>query len=193
MKRAITLLASLACPLVGCTVEQSVEPAWSQVAVEALTAEQTAQLARATQGRDALFGALAGELQAALGEGTPVEAISVCKQAAPRIAAEVSTAQGIAIGRTSQRLRNPENQPPTWAAAYVAGDAEGQACFVGPDGELGVLLPIRTMALCATCHGAAEALDAGVAAAIAAQYPADRAVGYGEGDLRGWFWVEVGS
>ena len=30
-----------------------------------------------------------------------------------------------------------------------------------------------------------------LAAAIAEQYPDDRAVGYGEGQLRGWFWVDV--
>jgi hypothetical protein len=180
-------------PLAACTVESHREPAWAQVSVDALSAEQQAQRARAEQGRDALFGALGGELQAALAEGTPVEAISVCKAAAPRIAAEVGAAQGLAIGRTSQRLRNPANTPPEWAAGYVASAAEEPACFAGPEGQLGVLLPIRTLPVCATCHGSADSLEPAVAAAIAEQYPDDRAVGYGEGQLRGWFWVEVGS
>ena len=30
-----------------------------------------------------------------------------------------------------------------------------------------------------------------LAAAIAADYPQDRATGYGPDELRGWFWVEV--
>jgi hypothetical protein len=192
LRAAILLLSSLAL-LAACTVESQREPAWSRVPVDALSADQQAQMARAEQGRDALFGALGGELQQALAAGTPVEAITVCKDAAPRIAAEVAAAQGLAIGRTSQRLRNPANTPPAWAAGYVASAAEEPACFAGPEGELGVLLPIRTMPVCATCHGPADALDAQVAAALAAEYPQDQAVGYGEGQLRGWFWVEVGS
>jgi hypothetical protein len=27
--------------------------------------------------------------------------------------------------------------------------------------------------------------------ALLQRYPEDRAIGYAEGDLRGWFWVEV--
>jgi len=192
LRAAIPALVCLAL-LAACTVESRREPTWTQVPPDALSAAQQAQKARAEQGREALFGALAGELQAALAEGTPVEAISVCKVAAPRIAGEVADAQGLAIGRTSQRLRNPANTPPQWAAGYVASAAEEPACFAGPEGELGVLLPIRTLPVCTTCHGPADALDPAVAAAIAEQYPDDRAVGYGEGQLRGWFWVEVGS
>ena len=96
------------------------------------------------------FGALGGELQQALAAGTPVEAITVCKDAAPRIAAEVAAAQGLAIGRTSQRLRNPANTPPAWAAGYVASAAEEPACFAGPEGELGAAMPCPSVPVCET-------------------------------------------
>ena len=181
----------LACLLAACTVEQEQVPVWAAVGPEALSEVQQRQLARAIQARDALFSALGGRLQAALEQGTPAEAITVCREAAPRIAAEVSSAQGVAIGRTSQRLRNPQNTPPAWAAAYVASAADQRACFAGPAGELGVLLPIRTLGLCTSCHGPSEVLDPEVVASLAADYPQDRATGYGVDQLRGWFWVEV--
>jgi hypothetical protein len=45
--------------------------------------------------------------------------------------------------------------------------------------------------MCATCHGPTESLSAGVRKEIAERYPTDRAVGFKEGEIRGWFWVEI--
>jgi cytochrome c553 len=53
------------------------------------------------------------------------------------------------------------------------------------------LLPIRLVALCATCHGDATTIPAPVQERLAALYPQDQATGFRDGDLRGWFWVEV--
>jgi len=50
---------------------------------------------------------------------------------------------------------------------------------------------IRVEAPCLLCHG--DPIDASLAAALAERYPADAAIGYAEGDLRGAFWVEVPS
>ena len=36
-----------------------------------------------------------------------------------------------------------------------------------------------------------EGIDEGVMAAISEVYPDDQALGFVEGDLRGWFWVEA--
>jgi hypothetical protein len=41
------------------------------------------------------------------------------------------------------------------------------------------------------CHGPSDSLAPDVADALALHYPDDRATGFTEGDLRGWFWVEV--
>ncbi len=43
----------------------------------------------------------------------PLNAISVCKDQAPAIADSLSI-EGIEIGRTSHRLRNPANSAPDW-------------------------------------------------------------------------------
>ncbi len=61
----------------------------------------------------------------------------------------------------------------------------------GPAGELGALLPIRLKAECQVCHGPAEMIDEEILASIAESYPEDQAVGFAEGDLRGWFWVQT--
>jgi hypothetical protein len=41
------------------------------------------------------------------------------------------------------------------------------------------------------CHGPREMIADEVQTALSAHYPEDRAVGFSEGDLRGWFWIEV--
>jgi len=55
---------------------------------------------------------LIGELSNAMADG-PVHAIEVCQVRAPEIAASLSSAD-VAMGRTSHRLRNPENAPQPW-------------------------------------------------------------------------------
>ena len=45
--------------------------------------------------------------------------------------------------------------------------------------------------MCDSCHGPADRIDPAVQAMLAVRYPGDRATGFVEGQLRGWFWVEV--
>jgi hypothetical protein len=54
-------------------------------------------------------------------------------------------------------------------------------------GLQGYVEPIRVKSMCLTCHGATLAPE--VASRIAELYPEDQATGFGEGDLRGVFWV----
>ena len=46
-------------------------------------------------------------------------------------------------------------------------------------------------ARCLACHGSPDTINPVVKAALAAKYPKDQATGFKEGDLCGWFWVEV--
>jgi hypothetical protein len=78
-----------------------------------------------------------------------------------------------------------------WAETAVAAGIDRTAVFAGPAGELGVLMPIRVLPPCLACHGVEDALQAAVRAALAEGYPEDQATGFADGDLRGWFWVEV--
>lgn len=125
-------------------------------------------------------------------EAGPVEAIKACSVAAPHIAEGLSI-DGVAMGRSSHKLRNPDNAPQGWLApilgAYADGSAElaPRAVSIGSD-RAGYAEPIRMQFMCLTCHG--ETLPPGIEERIEALYPDDQATGFKEGDFRGVFWVE---
>ncbi|MGE0485116.1 MAG: DUF3365 domain-containing protein [Gammaproteobacteria bacterium] len=135
---------------------------------------------------------LMATLSAALAEGAPA-AVERCHLEAPALAA-ASAPAGPRVGRTSDRLRNPDNGAPSWVAPLLAAYVEGRAApvprAVAVDAaRWGYVEPIVVKPPCLTCHG--TALDDAVAAAIRQRYPADRATGYAVGDLRGVFWAEL--
>lgn len=104
--------------------------------------------------------------------------------------------EGVAAGRTSDRLRDPTNAPRPWAAALVnahagrrAQDVDGFVVDLGD--RLGVLRPIAERPICATCHGPLERIDPSVRPTLAERYPSDKGVGFKDGEIRGWFWLEI--
>jgi len=136
------------------------------------------------------------ELKQALLEGLskgPVEAVSACQVHAPKIAEGVSQ-DGIRVGRTSDRLRNPENRSPEWVRPiledYLAKPSERTPRSVPlTEGRTGYVEPIVMQSLCLTCHGDSLAED--VSTEIKRLYPEDEAVGFEMGELRGVFWLEL--
>jgi hypothetical protein len=200
MKRLLTVIVVCCLAVVGCSrsveepaVEQpEAQPAaWVPVAPEAMSETQKAQQELVLAATNALAAEMMGELMAAMDSGGPEGAIAVCQTTAPTVAAHISEQYGLKIGRTSHRLRNPANAPPEWAVAHVSDLVADPTFLKGPNGEMGALLPIRLKAECQMCHGPAEMIDDEVQSAISETYPEDRATGFGEGDLRGWFWVET--
>lgn len=166
---------------------------WQPLAdLATLNASQQQQSALAKRAMTALAGSLMSELTQAIADHGAAGALGVCAERAPTIATAVGKEHGVRIGRTSQRLRNPSNTAPAWAAPHLAGNGDaGPQLLAGPHGELGMLSPIRLQPLCTACHGTAEQLAPGVADALRARYPHDQATGFAPGDLRGWFWIEV--
>ncbi len=163
--------------------------AWLRVEESDLNAAQRSALAAARQARATLGGTLMRTVMEAAESGLPA-AVEVCADAAPRITAEAAT-PGLRIGRTSHRLRNPENVPPVWAASHVNAARPEAALFAGPEGQVGELVPIATAAPCVGCHGARDSLTPALRDALASRYPEDAAVDFAEGDLRGFFWFVV--
>lgn len=155
-----------------------------------------AESARAEQAMNELQRALLARLTAAMTRGGPAAAVEVCRTDARTIAEAVAKAQGLELGRTSHRLRNPANAPRAWArptveaAAGAKAAAERLRVFDLGD-RVGVLRPIGTAEACTTCHGAADDVHRSIGATLAAAYPQDRATGFAAGDLRGWMWAEV--
>lgn len=159
-------------------------------------------LESARQAARGLMQGLLGELSAALAEGGPPRAVEVCSERAPVIAAAHSD-ESVVVGRTSERLRNPANAPDDFEASWLArlqelhraGELPQEVARVvrteeGP--ALRYLKPIVIQAdLCLQCHGDREALSPEVRRILDERYPADRAVGYQKGDLRGVVTVRV--
>ena len=134
------------------------------------------------------------QLQAELKEGMtggPEHAITVCRDRAPRIAAERGTAD-LWLGRTSKRIRNPKNAPVVWLEPmleHYANHPDDRVPRVVrlPDGATGYVEPIYVQPLCLVCHG--ETVAPAVSRKLAELYPEDLARGYREGDFRGVFWA----
>jgi len=134
---------------------------------------------------------LMGALKAGMQEG-PEAAIEACRLQAPTIGEAVQSDR-VAMGRTSHKLRNPDNAPRDWVAPLLQSyvDAPGKQ---GPEvvrlsgGRVGYVEPIIMQAMCQTCHGTTVSPE--VESLLATHYPNDEARGFAEGDFRGLFWVE---
>lgn len=152
---------------------------------------QDAELARGAE----LLAPFKQDLQMALKSGLakgPAEAIQVCRVKAPEIATALSV-DGIRMGRSSHRLRNPDNTAPDWLSpimqVYLDDPASREPRAVElADDRWGYVEPIMVQPLCLNCHGSKLAPD--VAEQVAELYPEDRATGFEVGDLRGVFWLE---
>ena len=150
-------------------------------------------MARAARALDPLKRELRSALVAALEEGGPERAIEVCRLRAPEIA-RLTSSGGATVGRTSHRLRNPENAPEPWMSAFLEeylahpDDEEPRAVRLA-SGEIGYVEPIRMKGICTQCHG--DRIEAGVKARLEALYPEDQATGFEKGELRGMFGVKL--
>jgi hypothetical protein len=140
--------------------------------------------------------AVLNELTRGLAQGGPELAINACHLDATMITQRVARSEGIAAGRTSDRLRSPTNAPRPWAASLVkeyagrrARDVDGFVVDLGD--RVGVLRPIAERPMCANCHGPADRISPGVRAVLLDRYPADKALGFENNEIRGWFWVEI--
>lgn len=141
---------------------------------------------------------LKAELQQAMKAGGPTNAIGVCQQVAPKIAAEQSEEGDWDIGRTALRLRNPANAPDPWERAtleqFEARNAAGEDVktmerheTISENGAVTFryMKAIPTAELCTNCHGADLAPE--VKVKLAELYPDDQATGFAVGDIRGAF------
>ena len=140
--------------------------------------------------------ALLRELTHALERGGPEFAMRSCHIDVIGAIKHVERREGIAAGRTSDRLRNRANEPRAWAAPLVRANAgriarevDGFAVDLGT--TIGILRPIVEQPRCASCHGPVAKISPAVSAELRHRYPRDRATGFVDGEIRGWFWVEV--
>lgn len=154
---------------------------------------------------DELGGQLMSRLQAALADGGPGNAISVCRDQAPAIKTALSLERGWEVSRVGTRVRNSLlGTPDAWEREVLerfrqrheegAPFGEMEHAEVVTEGEeryFRYMRPIGVKGLCLNCHGDREQMDAAVVSEIEQRYPHDRAYGYEVGDLRGAFSVKA--
>ena len=135
-------------------------------------------------------------LQAGMAE-SPMAAIAVCAEDAPKIAERWSS-DGVVVRRTALKVRQSENAPTAadratlieFAKRLAAGESAGQVedFAVAPSGQIRYARALITEAPCLVCHG--ENVAPVIAKAIGERYPEDAATGFRLGDLRGIVVVE---
>lgn len=156
--------------------------------------EELAQLTeQAAQLTGKFIATLQPTLQQAMQAGGPVNAVEVCAEAAPAIAASLGETSGWQVRRVSLRARNTQSAvPDEWETSVLhefdsrraAGEpAEqiNQSGFV--DGEFRYMRAQVVGPLCLACHGTEIAPD--VRSALRTHYPDDAATGYVAGQIRG--------
>lgn len=151
-------------------------------------ADVPAGLRPALQRAEEAIHSAACDVEREFGEGDPDVNAARCEGA--------RSVPGVAVGRTSARLRNPHNAPPSWAREYVAATDGRKAAAVAPrvfdlGDRVGLLRPIEIRRRCLTCHAAADSLGPSTRAWLRSAYPRDRAFDYALGDLRGFWWAEA--
>jgi hypothetical protein len=143
---------------------------------------------------------LKAELMKAMRDGGPANAIKVCKDRGPEIAAQKSKATGWRVARTSLKVRNPANEPDAWERrgleSFEARRAKGENVKDLDHGEVVTendkkvfryMKAIQTRGICLRCHG--TNIDPAVSSALREFYPQDKATGFKLGDIRGAFTI----
>ena len=144
------------------------------------------------------FQQLKGTLMSAAKKGGPMHTIEVCNKDAPKIAADAAEKSGWEVGRTSLRIRNPDNAPDEWETKvlnmFEERKAKGEdpkkmafAEIVENNGkkQFRMMKAIPLATLCTNCHG--TEIKPKIAGTIDKFYPEDKARGFNKGDIRGAF------
>ena len=139
---------------------------------------------------------LKGALVSAMESGGPTEAIKVCNQVAPAMAATLSDKYGFEIARTSLKVRNPDNKADCWEQKTLkqfedrkqaSEEIKTLTVSKSNDKEMRMMKAIPTGAVCLKCHGSNIAEP--VQASLNELYPEDQATGFALGDIRGAFTI----
>ena len=177
------LLVGLVLFVAGCSPKSSVENQEPEAESTAATivegkSPSVASKEKMLAAKEALFTKLSGRLMEAMTSQGPGAAIAVCQKEAPAIAKAVSEEQGLQIGRTGVRLRNPGNVAPAWAEGLVRDKTDTPTFVTLDNGHAAALLPIKLQAQCLMCHGLKDQIAPVIQEQLTKFYPNDEATGF---------------
>ena len=192
----MTLVMACASSKPAATPAPQPAPAPTVWPVDAVPAQHQPTVERARTSMTGLQQKLGARLLDVLGRDGAVAALDVCRLEAASLAKDAQTQADITVGRTSHKLRNPDNAPRDWVKPHLDAAAGKPVDQVKPvvvnlGDSLGVLQPIGVMAPCLQCHGVDGARAPGVDALLQQHYPKDQATGFVVGDFRGFLWAQV--
>jgi hypothetical protein len=164
-------------------------------AAAAMTVEEQA-LSKGRMAASALSDTLREKLVASMKDSGPAGAMQVCSSQAQALTREVAEKQGVRVGRTSLKVRNPMNAPDAWERQVLSrlqGQArEGklpdevfEATEMGGKKVFRYAKPVNIAPVCTGCHGEISQIPEEVRGILKERYPLDQATGYKPGDLRG--------
>jgi len=143
---------------------------------------------------------LKSHLVTAMKAGGPTQAITVCNSVAPSIAQYLSAKYDLEIGRTSLKVRNPDNTADQWErdtlqqfelrksqGEEVKSLSFSETVTHDDQQEMRMIKAIPTGQVCLTCHG--TNIKPEVQTRLNELYPDDQATGFALGDIRGAFTV----
>ena len=138
-------------------------------------------------------GLMKPQLQQALAEGGPVNAIAVCADIAPRIADSLSAQSGWTVKRVSLKARNASRAVPDgWEETVLLEFDRRRAAGEKPTdirhgdvvgGQYRYMQAQVVEPVCLLCHG--QVLTDEVTQVLREYYPDDTATGYTLGEVRG--------
>ncbi len=136
---------------------------------------------------------LGKNLMKALNSGGPVHALEFCNVRAYPITDSMAAEHGVQIKRVSDKPRNPNNTASATEASHIAyfqslidAGKEVKPIVEEENGQVTFYHPIVTNAMCLKCHGTPdETIEPATLAKINELYPNDKAIGYGENEVRG--------
>lgn len=147
----------------------------------------------------ATFSALSSRLTQAMQDFGPAGAVEYCQLQALPITDSLSRAFNASIKRTSDKLRNPANQPTPWELDVIneyrqqlKNQEELKPKVFNVDGQVVFTAPIMVMPQCLACHGQPDQdIAPATLETLAQRYPKDRAKAYKAGELRGIWSVSL--
>ena len=140
------------------------------------------------------FKALSEKLTQQMKLGGPVQAILFCNVEAIPLTKKLSEKYNVTIKRTSDKLRNQENNPTKRELEIINNYHKlisekkeiTPIVEVDSNNKKHYYAPIKLKSNCLGCHGKVEEfVSVKTDSIIKSLYPNDKAIGYSEGDLRG--------
>lgn len=141
---------------------------------------------------------LGKNLMAAIQKEGTLGALEFCNVQAYPLTDSMATVHNARIQRVSDKPRNVENQANERELAHIeffkdkiASGEEFKPIVENEHGTISFYTPIITNAMCLQCHGIPEKqIQPTTMHKLQELYPADKAVGYGENEVRG-IWAIV--